>query len=242
MKKITSVLLLVASSIAACTSPVVEPTDGWMVEEPVEESSAEQPASDSNADPNGERYREVWDIQHRQVTTGDVQAQPIGGVRIRIDWPTIAGPRHEMPFVPHWMIPSKTETRWLIVSFPNSPDPRPRRFNFKWDRSYSQPSPYVHPWVHGSLIADTGSFLSLRLTDLTKESRLPWDEDIHNFDEISLRLEVPSMGHYWEETCVRGEDNYNTTTQYHHFIRCQISPDSVSAGTEWVQLPRGGWR
>lgn len=148
-----TMFIVVISLLFGCTSTGSETSPAWKLAEPTKESDNPREPTEElpvvptlESDPNGEDYRDVWDLQHRQSVTGERQAPPHGGVGILVRWPKIVEDPHEMPYFPSWMEPTRTEERWLTVAFPKAPDPRPRRFNMVWDHSYAAPNHmYVNP-------------------------------------------------------------------------------------------------
>lgn len=88
---------------------------------------------------------------------------------------------------------------------------------------------YVGPWSSDSKLNANGTPIVLKIQDRNTESRLPdFIRDISDLDEIYIRLDVPSTGHYFERIC-RREDNYTQSGHYGHLIYCQLVPEDLSS-------------
>lgn len=238
MKKLT--FLLLAS--LGCSAPEPDPKGtAWDTEEitdslPVrpEPEVTEVPEDVEESDPNGENYREVWGREHRQRITlenyREVSIPPYvrsyGGLDFQIRWPQITRPR-QVSLKPGWMYPEPNQERWLTIALLSSSDPRPRKFDLTWYDG-ERPRGYVGPWGPDSqvFVAPTYRF---DLQDRSTESRLPpFIQDISDLDEIYIRLDVPSTGHYFERIC-RRTDDYQFGPPYQHIINCQLTADDLSS-------------
>lgn len=230
MKRLSFLLLL---TLGCTTSEPERPGTPWATEERVEPQPTVEAEPSEPADPNGENYREVWGREHRQryiSENGRTYAVPpgvgeYGGMKLTINWPRTSP---EFPAAPAWMQPLPDQERWLTIALLSSSDPRPRRFDATWyDGSY--PMQYVGPWSSDSKLNANGTPIVLKIQDRNTESRLPdFIRDVSDLDEIYVKLEVPSTGHYFERIC-RREDNYTQSGQYGHLIYCQLVPEDLSS-------------
>ncbi len=234
MKKLTLVLL----ATLGCSVPEPEPKGrAWDTKEVVEFDTMVSPEpvvlpEVVEADPNGENYREIWGREHRQryVNTGNFRSTLIppgvlyyGGMRLRIIWPQ---PQEESNY-PDWMVPKPDQERWLTIALLSSSDPRPRKFDITWYDG-KPPRPFIGPWSADSLLYIDGPY-ELTLQDRHTASRFPeFIRDISDFDEIYVRLDVPSTGHFFERIC-RRMDDYTEAAPTTHWVRCQLTADDLSS-------------
>jgi len=231
MKKLALILLVTLG----CSVPEPEPKGAvWDTKEVVELETPVEPEPAVvpevvEVDPNGENYREVWGREHRQrsvridsrITHIPPGVLNYGGMRLRITWPA-----HQAT-MPDWMGAYPDKERWLTIALLSSSDPRPRRFDATWYDG-DTPRTYVGPWNEDSKLYVGGPF-ELTLQDRNTESRFPpFIRDISDFDQIYVRLDVPSTGHFFERICLR-EGNYTQAAANYHWISCQLTADDLSS-------------